>query len=408
MAKTPLPDFTRKADLARLRRIALGSQGLTRKTPFGRGAPGTAKAIDHLGYIQIDTISVVERAHHHVLRTRVPNYTPKLLDRLLKQRQIFEHWAHAAAFLPMQDFRYSLPFKNAIRSGRFRWFRSKDKQLMQDLLQRIDSEGPLRSRDVEDARGNGAGWWDWKPAKQALEQLYMQGDLMVCARDGFQKTYDLPANVIPDGIDTSTPTANEYAIHLIDQTLRCHGFVSQKGMTYVMRDDALRKAAKEELAARLADKQLVAFTIQGSTPYYTTPSLLEQTAPAAPSQVKILSPFDNSVIQRERLQNVFAYDYQIECYVPEAKRQYGYFCLPILFRDQFVGRMDCKAHRDKRLLEIKQLFIEGPTAQEEFLPALATSLQEFCDFQGCETLSITSSNPAQFKQALTQHLARHT
>ena len=122
-----------------------------------------------MGYVQIDTIAVVERAHHHVFRSRVPNFKADMTNRLLKDRSIFEYWSHAAAFLPMADYRFSLPYKDIMRSGQSHWTRSRDTKLMRDMLKRITQEGPLRSRDVESNRSSNAGWWDWKPAKQALE-----------------------------------------------------------------------------------------------------------------------------------------------------------------------------------------------------------------------------------------------
>ncbi len=397
----PVLHISRRADLARLRRIALSAQGLLQASPFGRGLSGAQKAINHLGYIQIDTISVVQRAHHHVFRSRVPNYHPDMLHRLLARRGIFEYWAHAAAFLPMDDYRFSLPYKNAIKSGRRHWFRSRDKKLMADLLNRIRAEGPLRSRDVEESRGTGAGWWDWKPAKRALEQLYMQGDLMVAARDGFQKTYDLPERVLPADVDTRPPTGEEYAAHLIGQALRCHGMVSLKGITYQRRDAALRAAVKAQIDDGLArgDYQLLA--LNSGERLITRPQLLDEATPRAPGRLVILSPFDNAVIQRARLQSLFNFDYQIECYVPEAKREYGYFCLPLLYRDQFVGRLDAKAHRKQKMLEIKSLhFCEHTHNPDDVLRALAVSLQDFLSFQDCDALKLEGIHPDHLRQPL--------
>ena len=331
--------ITKKTDLARLRRIALGAQGLVRAAEFGRGLSGARKAITHIGYVQIDTISVVERAHHHVFRSRVPNFKPDMTNRLLKDRSVFEYWSHAAAFLPMHDYRYSLPYKHAIKSGKRHWFRSRDKKLMQELLTRIEKEGPLRSRDVEDAKGTAAGWWDWKPAKRALEQLYMQGDLMISARDGFQKNYDLPERVLPVDVDTSVPSDLEFAEHILDQQLRCHAFVSLKGITYSRRNAELLKAVKASVLDRLAAGTLDQLTLPSGEQFVCRTGLLDENTPRVLDKLRILSPFDNAVIQRERLRSIFDYDYQIECYVPEAKREFGYFCLPLLYRDQFVGRV---------------------------------------------------------------------
>ncbi|MEM7099907.1 MAG: crosslink repair DNA glycosylase YcaQ family protein [Pseudomonadota bacterium] len=387
-----LTDITRKADLAKLRRIALSNQGLTQTQPFGRGHSGAAKVVAHLGYVQIDTISVVERAHHHVLWSRVPNYQPDMLNTLLRKQHVFEYWAHAAAYLPMQDFRYSLPFKAAVRSGRLGWVRDQNKKLMRELLTRIQNEGPLRSRDVEQNKDKGNGWWDWKPAKKALEQLYMQGDLMVASRDGFQKTYDLPERVIPSDIDQTAPSSEEYAQYLIEKALSTHGFASLKGITYLRRDEALRQATKRIVDDLVAQQKLFKFTINASTPYLARPEIFDQTSPRTPRRIKILSPFDNFVIQRERLNDVFGYDYQIECYVPEPKRRYGYFCLPLLFGDQLVGRLDCKAHRQQGLLEVKNLSIEQGVDSEEIKQPLVAEIENFARFQNCQDITITKAS----------------
>lgn len=391
-----------KPDLERLRRFALQAQGLTQSKPFGLGRSGATKAIAHLGYVQIDTISVVERAHHHVFRSRVPNFSPNLINDMLRKQEVFEYWSHAAAFLPIQDFRYSLPYKQAIKSGQRHWFKQQDPKLMADLLKRITVSGPLRSRDVEDARGNAAGWWDWKPAKRALEQLYMQGDLMVRAREGFQKTYDLPERVLPTGIDRSVPSLGEFAEHLLEQQLRCHGFVSLKGMTYQRRNPDLRHAIKVLVNQGASSGQLDQFRLNGET-FYCLAGLLDQTKPRVSNEVRILSPFDNTVIQRARLSAIFNFDYQIECYVPEAKRQYGYFCLPILYKDQFVGRIDCKAHRKTKHLELKAAFFEGVTG-DAFAIAFANALVEFAKFQGCDRIDIGHISPKSFQTSIAQQI----
>ena len=375
--------------ISKLRRIALDHQGLLKKQQFGRGKPGTLRAIEHLGYVQIDTISVVERAHHHVLWSRIPAYRPEYLDQLVRDRSIFEYWFHAAAWLPMRDYRFALPRMNQLDGDR-NWFKTFDKKLNRQILQRITAEGPLRTRDFEHDRNGKKQWWDWKPAKQALEQLFMQGELMVSSREGFQKVYDLPERVLPDWVDTRCPSLEEFACHLIDTTLRAHGFASQKSITYLRKGKALRHAVDEELRRRIETGALTEINITSKNPAFISPELLETRAPGSRARVKLLSPFDNLVIQRQRLREIFDFDYQIECYVPEAKRQFGYFCLPILYRDRFVGRIDCKAHRSSRVLEIKALFLENKL-DHAFMPALKSTLAGFAHFNSCQELYAGSS-----------------
>ena len=398
-------EVKRPQELARLRRLALSAQGLLQAQPYGRGLVGARQAINHLGYVQIDTISVVERAHHHVFYSRVPRFKPVMTNQMLLDGDIFEYWVHAAAFLPIADFRFSLPYKHAIKSGQTHWYKTRDKKLMRDLLARIRADGPLRSRDVETSTTKRAGWWDWKPAKKALEQLYMQGDLMICDREGFQKSYDLTERVLPSHVNTRMPGMEEFAAHILDQQLRCHGFVSLKGLTYQRRNTALRNAVKALVNKRLAQRTLEQVQVSSGDVFILETGALERPLPRLNNRLLILSPFDNSVIQRDRLKALFQYDYQLECYVPAGKRQYGYFCLPLLYRDEFIGRMDCKAHRKAGQLEIKSLHFEHhPFDDDLVIRAFVDAITQFCHFQQCDSVSLTKAYPKKLSQGLRSAL----
>ena len=392
-------------ELARLRCLALAAQGLLQLQPYGSGLAGARKAINHLGYVQIDTISVVERAHHHVFYSRVPKFKPAMTNKMLLHGDIFEYWSHAAAFLPIADFRFSLPYKQAIKSGQTHWYKNRDKKLMAELLARISSDGPIRSRDLETNTTKRAGWWDWKPAKKALEQMYMEGDLMVSNREGFQKTYDLTERVLPSHVNSQMPGMEEFAAHIVDQQLRCHGFVSLKGLTYLRRNAELRKAVKALVNERLVQRTLEQVKVSSGQVFVMETGALEGPLPRLNSRMLILSPFDNSVIQRERLKVLFQYDYQLECYVPAAKRRYGYFCLPLLYQDEFIGRMDCKAHRKNSQLEIKSLYFEQHNFDEGLvISAFLDAITQFCHFQNCDSLSLTKVYPKHLTQPLQNAL----
>lgn len=375
----------KSSDRTKLRRIALNQQGLLKADTFGRGPAGALNAIEHIGYVQIDTISVVERAHHHVFRSRVANYEPAHLDQLVAERKVFEYWSHAASWLPMRDYRFALPRMQAIRSGDIEWMSEPNQKLQKQILKRIREEGPLMSKDFKDTRKGSRGWWDWKPAKRELDRLFMQGDLMVSHRNGFQKVYDLPERVLPEDLNTTLPPTNELASHLIETQLRAHGSVTYAMITYLRKGNALRAAVREELRARTDAGELSKWQLKGNKLLYVSNERLESKTPPARPQVRILSPFDNAVIHRDRVSTLFDFNYQIECYVPEAKRQYGYFCLPILYRDRLVGRLDCKAHRKEQTLEIKSAHIER-AVDETFPTAMQTALQNFLRFNQCDTL----------------------
>ena len=398
-------NITRPQDLTRLRRLALSAQGLLQAQPYGRGLAGARKAINHIGYVQIDTISVVERAHHHVFYSRVPKFKPAMTNTMLLDRDIFEYWTHAAAFIPISDFRFSLPYKHAIKNGQTHWYKTPDKKLMRELLSRIRSDGPLRSRDLDTNSTKRTGWWDLKPAKKALEQLYMEGELMVSNREGFQKTYDLTERVLPSHINSKTPNIEEFSTHLVDQQLRCHGLASLKGLTYLRKNPELRKAVKDLVNERLAQGTVEQIQVNSGERFIIEAGGLECPLPQLSNRMLILSPFDNSVIQRERLKTLFEFDYQIECYVPAAKRQYGYFSLPLLYRGEFIGRMDCKAHRKTSHLEIKALHLEQYHFDDDaIIAAFVNAITAFCSFQGCHSISLTQAHPKHLTQPLQRAL----
>jgi uncharacterized protein YcaQ len=384
--------------------MALAAQGLHRTASFGRGRRGAEKALRQIGYVQIDTISVVERAHHHVLHSRVPGYQPRDLDWLLRNGRIFEYWAHAAAFLPIEAYRFALPRMERFRSGKERWLRSRDRDLVKGVLDRIRDEGPLMSRDFEDPRQNKTGWWDWKPAKGALEQLFMEGELMVVARDGFQKTYDLTERVLRGNINTSLPTTAEYADHLIDTSLRSHGCVQPPTITHLRRDPHLRGAVAESLRRRVADRSLESLQLDDGQTWYVEAERWNARAavPRHPA-VRLLSPFDNTVIHRERGQRLFSFDYTIECYVPEAKRQFGYFCLPLLHGDTFAGRVDAKAHRSEKRFALRHLHLDTD-ADDQFLAAFAAGAFDFAAFNGCDHITLERVTPSGLKRPVQQAL----
>lgn len=370
-----------------LRHLALSNQGLTSQPQFGTGLSGTRSAIEHLGYVQIDTISVVERAHHHVLWSRVPGYDPTHLNQLIREQHIFEYWYHAASYLPMRDYRYALPRMMSVRNGENRYYKSVDEHLMNEILARVSAEGPLRVRDIDKGENKGKGnWWNWGPGRRALDKLFMQGDLMICERNGMEKVYDLAERCLPKGIDRSMPTLSEYAAYLFDTTLRAHGVFTWKQLLHLRTGNPLRNAMREVLDARIEAGVVRALDNAKVPTAYVDIQALEQ-APTISHTLKILSPFDNVVIHRDRLSSLFEFDYRIECYVTASKRIYGYFCLPILYGDKFVGRIDCKAHRAHQRFEVLSLHLEeGPLDREQFFLALSDELQRFADFNRCPQL----------------------
>lgn len=370
-----------------LKQLTLFNQGLGKTSRFAKGMDGTLQAIEHLGYVQIDTISVVERAHHHILWCRVPDYELNHLNSLVGERQIFEYWYHAASYLPMKDYRYALPAMMSVRKGESRYFNRGDQQLMNEILARVRAEGKIRLRDIDKNNKKSLGnWWNTGPGRRAFEQLYMQGDLMICERNGMEKVYDLTERCLPENIDLSMPTLYEYAQYLFNNTLRAHGAFTWKQLVHLKKNnlkEIMRVVLKEQIDAGVVS----AIKLENGQTLYVDVAAMEQKV-STDFGLKILSPFDNSLIHRDRLASLFEFDYRIECYVPAAKRVYGYFCLPILYQDELVGRVDCKAHRSIKELEVISLHLEKTVKNKElFFFELEQELKRFAAFNQCLTIN---------------------
>ncbi|SPL70227.1 winged helix-turn-helix domain-containing protein [Acinetobacter stercoris] len=373
----------------RLRRLTLINQGLSTSQCFGKGILGTRRAIEHLGYVQIDTISVVERAHHHILWNRVPDYDLNHLNALVQQQHIFEYWFHAAAYLPMLDYRFALPQMAAVKEHEFRYFKGGDTRLMQEILTRIKTDGKLRLRDIDPQHKITKGqWWNSGAGRRSLQQLFMQGDIMICERNGMEKVYDLTENCIPGNINLTLPNIHDYAEYLFNTTLRAHGVFTWKQLIHLKTGKNIRDAMNAILQAQLDANAIQVIQADNGQKIYVDSKLLEL-KPKPQQTLKLLSPFDNLVIHRERLSALFKFDYRIECYVPKDKRIYGYFCLPILYGDKLVGLIDCKAHRAKQTLEVVSLHIQNKEIdQKQFFSELKDELQRFAKFNGCEKIEM--------------------
>ena len=377
--------------LKEAQKIILLSQGIHKENKIGKGKKATFKVIEAINYVQIDSISVIERAHHHSIWNRAENYAPEHIELLLEDKKIFEYWSHAASYLPMVNYRYSLPRKKAIAQGDLHWF-SKDKKSNSLVLERIKAEGPLRAKDFKDTRETNTGWWDWKPAKKALEQLFMEGELMVVKRLGFQKVYDLTERVLPSNIDNSIPTEDEYFQHLIFNYLKANAVGTPEQISYLLK--GFKSSIKKHCMQMCEDGSLITVTVNNQS-YFALPTinnLLKQKL--SRSKVKILSPFDNLLIQRKRTKELFNYDYQVECYVPANKRKFGYFSLPLLWGRTFAGRMDVKIDRTLGVLNILNLHIETEKV-DEFIIDLKKTLDKFLSFNkgtSINVIKITNNN----------------
>jgi len=405
-----------------VKQFILDAQGFKGCHP---GKEGILSTIKKLGYVQIDTIAVIQRAHHHVLWTRCPDYQEQLLHELQAVHgQVFEYWTHAMSYLPIADYRFALPKMRKFANPTSPWVRyqlRKCRDLLEPVLRRIQDEGPLSASDFKSPPGKKTeGWWDWKPAKVALEILFWQGDLMIRERRKFQKVYDLTERVLPTEVNTTLPTEQEAAEYLIRRALTALGVAEEREILKFMQPESSRDAdmqlvdreqLRQSLQALLEAGEIVQLKIDHNheTIYYALPASL---APKSANQkslspVYLLSPFDNLIIQRDRVRRLFGFDYALECYLPAHKRRYGYFTLPILWGTEFVGRLDPRADRKNRTLTIHHVRFEpGFKVTDEFLFPFVEKIHSFTRFNQCERLQIENISPKKMKSKINSML-RH-
>lgn len=384
------------------RKIIVHAAGLAKHGQFGKGKEAVYKAIDHLGFVQVDTNYVVERAHHHALASRVPNYKTEWLMELQADRRIYEFWTRDSGFMPMHAFRFSLPIHDAFL-GKWNNVPNSEINLMKRIMDRIGREGPLRAKDFENDRvTKSSGWWDWRPSKVALERLHLTGQLLATRLKDFHKLYDLTDNIVSVDVDRTKPTSEELARHLILQSLKALGIAYVNEIAWSGR--LVKPPIKEELQKLTEEGQVCPVEVEGlKGPLYML-DLYRKKKIALGEDVFILSPFDTLNVFRRRLKDFFDFDYQVECFVPEAKRKYGYFSLPILAGDTFIARMDSKADRKERMLIIHNLHFEKMKLTKAVSVKLIEAIKAFAKFNGCLAISITKSNDKAFMKLLRDEL----
>ena len=340
------------------RRAWLEAQRLTRTAPFGSGAAATRQAVEHLGYVQIDTINVIERCHHHILYTRIPDYRRSDLTQAQSaDKSVFEYWTHALAYVPTGDYPYYLPAMRQRRDELTSWLGAVDPKDYRALIRRIRDEGPLSIRDIDDdvLVEKHHPWASRKPSKLALQYGFYTGDLTISARAGMVKTYELTERHFGWPKRPRPATEGQHAAYLLARAVRAQGIVSLQSICYG--DAQSKKAVTRQIETAVRAKRLVPVQLEGAenVPHWMAPAALDGLGDAeAPGLVHILSPFDPLVIQRGRLALFFGYEHRFEAYVPPGKRVLGYFALPVLVGDKVVAALDLKADRQGQKLLIQK------------------------------------------------------
>jgi uncharacterized protein len=360
------------------------SRGLAlRAQRFGdAGALEPIDLLDALGAIQMDSVNILARNHLLVPFARLGPYsTSELHSAIYHDKRGFEYWGHMASWLPMAEYRYFLPRMERMRATSRGWWervRTEHAELYPLVLERIRAEGPLGAAAFDDPRGGRSTWWDWKPAKLVLEDLLDQGLLMCSERTaGFARRYDLTERVLPTGLDTRDPGRLLATRHLLLRGLERLGVATAIEMADYFRLKPVDQV-KDALAELLADGQIVRVSVEdwAGKVAYSTPALLAGPLDVPTHRPTLLAPFDNLMWERTRVERIFGFHYRVEIYVPEAKRQYGYFVLPLLVRGQLGGRADLKLDRQAGVLRVRGLWLTGaePSEAQAAIEELATHL----------------------------------
>lgn len=366
------------------RRIWLHAQRLDTPTPFGDGPEAVRQAVEHLGYVQIDTINVIERCHHHILFTRIPGYRRSDLRQTQSQdKTVFEYWTHALSYVPARDFAYFQPAMRQHKRAPGRWFEQVTPQNLRKVLALIEREGPLTIRDIDDdvLVEKDHPWASRKPSKRALQLAFFTGDVTVNERAGMLKSYELTDRHF--GWDRRPKPAPERDLtaYVLDRALKAQGIVSLDSICHL---DAKRKPAVRHLIdARARRKELLPVQLEGAdgVAYWVRPEALDRgDAPTEP-RVHILSPFDPLVIQRKRLQAIFSYEHRFEAYLPRDKRVFGYFALPVLHGEEIVAAIDLKADRAQQKLLVQQWTWIGSGTPRRHQRLIEDELHRFERFQ---------------------------
>lgn len=390
-----------------VRQMSIIKQGLLHR-PQSASRKNLLDIIYQIGLLQLDSISVTARSHYLVMLSRAGLYDPVDLDSLLDDRLLFEQWAHAACLIPMIHYPYFEPVIQQKR-GQHNYFspRLSDNSqiLINAVLDEIRQRGPLSSKEFESSRGHKGSWWNWKPAKIALEWLFDQGYLMVRYRRNFHRYYDLTERVLDGIIHEKGKTLDDYHRWAVVRGLRHMGIATVSDIADYYR---LPKQITQKFLSHLeAQDEIISLDVAGwrKSAYIHREDLplledIEQGLYSS-SVTTFLSPFDNLIWHRERTEALFDFFYRVEMYTPEAKRQYGYYVLPILYDGCLVGRIDPKIDRRKQAFIIRALYLEkGIVVDEKLIDALGACIREFMVFHRCEVFMLEQAPDSKLKQAL--------
>jgi uncharacterized protein len=361
------------------RQIWLRAQRLDTRAPFGEGPAATAAAVEHLGYVQIDTINVIERSHHHILWSRIPGYRRADLRQAQSvDKSVFEYWTHALSYVPTRDLRFFIPAMKRHRREGHRWLASVKPADLRKVMRLIRQGGALTIRDIDDdvLVDKEHLWASRKPSKRALQLAFYTGELTISERNGMLKTYELMTRHFGWEKPPKGASARETTAYLIDRGLRAQGVVSLDSICHL--DAPSKPQVRRLIEARFRRGELVPVALEGAgkQEHWAEPATLEAGGDAASELVHILSPFDPLIIQRKRTHLFFDYEHRFEAYVPREKRVLGYFALPVLAGEAIVAALDLKTDRKNRKLLVQKWTWVGAGAKKATRKELKRRIEE--------------------------------
>jgi uncharacterized protein len=302
------------------------------------------------------------------------------VERALWGGDAFEYWSHAACVLPIGEWPWFAFRRRAFRARGQRWH-AVPHAALGGVLQRLRDDGPLTTRDLGGARGGG-DWWDWSDVKVAVEWLLDIGEVVCVERRAWRRVYDLPERAIPSRLLAEDPDDEACLQRLVAHSARALGVATRADLADVHR---LKGA---QVDAVLEATGLVPVEVDGwRDAAWCDPAALEGPVRGR-HRTTLLSPFDSLVWDRRRTRRVFGFDHRLEAYVPAARREHGYFAMPLLAGGRLVGRVDPK--RDGRTLVARQLSV-SPRAAE----AMAGALREAAEWVGCDAVAVGTVDPPQ-------------
>jgi uncharacterized protein YcaQ len=382
--------------LSEARALALAAQRIGARPPTA-GRARIARCLTDLGAVQLDSVNVVARSQELALFSRLGAYRPADLHHVAyRAKVVFEYWGHAASWLPMAEYRYFLPrIRRHRERGRGWWRDARERygHLADEIVARIRAEGPLLASAFDDPRASRGSWWDWKPAKLVLEDLYDRGVLMVAdRRAGFQRVYDLTERVLPAWVDTREPPDDEAACHLLARAASALGVATARDLADYFRLSPAE--AKPALAALVESGALVRVAVEGWRQVAYVPAALLHTRIRDPRHPPVLlSPFDSLVWTRDRTARLFGFAFALEIYTPAPRRRYGYYVLPLLVDGRLVGRVDARHDRASAALVVPAAHLEAgcPDGTPD---AMGAALADLACFLGAARVRVARSDPA--------------